>query len=108
MVQNLFTISIVFARFICNHYTAKGQEKDSAFSYPKPQLLLTKPKQSALEPKRFIPLQDKNLLEVDNYLPACETVQQRKLRQNKKPNRHTTLSRGLTVGFFELFVTKIL
>ena len=26
------------------YYTAGGIEKDSAFSYPKPQLLLTKPK----------------------------------------------------------------
>ena len=40
--------------FFCNHYTAEGQEKDSAFSYPKPKLLLTKP-------KLFVPKPDKNL-----------------------------------------------
>ena len=76
MVQNLFTISIVFARFICNHYTAKGQEKDSAFSYPKPQLMLTKP-------KLFVPFWDKKLPKVDNYLLffGCKIMG---LRQNKK------------------------
>ena len=60
-MQKTCTFKNFSACLFCNHYTAKGQEKDSAFSEPKPQLLLTKPKQSALEPKRFIPLQDKNL-----------------------------------------------
>ena len=36
------------------YYTAGRIEKDSAFSYPKPQLLLTKP-------KLFVPKEDKNL-----------------------------------------------
>ena len=37
-------------------------EKDSAFSYPKPQLLLTKPKLN-------VPLQDKKLPETDKTIP---------------------------------------
>ena len=49
--------------FDCNHYTAKGKEKDSAFSYPKPQLMLTKPKLN-------VPLWDKKLPKVDKNLPS--------------------------------------
>ena len=39
----------------CNHYTAKGKEKDSAFSYPKPQLLLTKPQLNVPKPDKKLP-----------------------------------------------------
>ena len=60
-MQKTCTFKNFSACLFCNHYTAKGQEKDSAFSEPKPQLLLTKP-------KLFVPLWDKNLPEVDNYL----------------------------------------
>lgn len=61
-MQKTCTFKNFFACFICNHYTAKVQEKDSAFSYPKPQLLLTKP-------KLYVPLWDKNLPEADKNLP---------------------------------------
>ena len=45
--------------------TAGGIEKDSAFSYPKPQLLLTKP-------KLFVPKVDKKLPKVDINLPIIK------------------------------------
>ncbi len=44
------------------YYTAGRQKKDSAFSYPKPQLLLTKP-------KLFVPKVDKKLSKADKNLP---------------------------------------
>ena len=39
----------------CNHYTAKEEEKDSAFSYPKPQLMLKKPKLNVPKPDKKLP-----------------------------------------------------
>ena len=43
------------------YYTAGRIEKDSAFSYPKPQLLLTKPKLNVPEVYKKLPKVDKNL-----------------------------------------------
>ena len=52
------------------------EEKDSAFSELKPQLLLTKPKLN-------LPLWDKKLPKVDKTYPLCGGHME-ELRQNKK------------------------
>ena len=60
-MQKICTFKNFFACLFCNHYTAKGQEKDSAFSNPKQQLLLTKPKLNVPKPDKKLPKWDKNL-----------------------------------------------
>ena len=55
-MQKTCTFKNFSACFFCNHYTAKGQEKDSAFSEPKPQLLLTKPKLNVPKPDKNLPI----------------------------------------------------
>ena len=84
--------------FDCNHYTAKGEEKDSAFSNPKPKLLLTKPKLN-------VPKPDKKFPKVDKNLPFRRRAH-RRIKTKKSPGRHIALSRGLYLsGLAILFVT---
>ena len=61
-MQKTCTFKNFHACLFCNHYTAKGQGKDRAFSNPKPQLMLTKPKLFISKMDKKVPEVDKNLL----------------------------------------------
>ena len=54
-MQKTCTFKNFLACLFCNHYTAKEEEKDSAFSYPKPQLMLKKPKLNVPKPDKKLP-----------------------------------------------------